>query len=313
MSKNISEFTALLIKTKTFYMKNLKLIFLALIVGTAFACKKDDPKPEDPAKGPQLIFKIKLDSTQARLDAFGNPINIPAGHGAQNPRFNSISLHYIELAPNAFTQLGDGEVVYSGKTKEFGGANPAPADFDKAIKVGNGDVFCSVNLKDVQPGDYTWARVSLTYQNYDVDFRMNISGTDYTMVGTLASFVGYNTYINSYKINNKSVQVNGNKLQGYWGWEAASTVIEGQAPVTTVPNPINSTSPIPPGSCVVTGEFVQPFKITGNETQDVIVELSFSTNNSFEWTDKLDNNIYEPLDGDTVVDMGIRGLIPTKL
>lgn len=297
-----------------------KIFFLALIVGTAFACKKDDATPEDtgnnPKEGPQLIFKIKLDSTQARLDGFGDPVTILAGHGAQNPRFNSISLHYIELAPNAYTQLGDGEVVYKGETTPFGGADPEPADFDQAIKVGNGDVFYSLNLKDVQPGDYTWARVSLIYQNFDVDFR----AYGQTMVGTLASFVGYNTYINSYMINAESVPVYGNKLQGYWGWEthpnqfmSSPLVTQGQAPGTTVPNPINSTSPIPPGSCVVTGQFVQPFKITGTETEDVVIELSFSTNNSFEWSDKMNNNIFEPLNGDTVVDMGIRGLIPSRV
>ncbi len=289
-----------------------KIFFLALIIGTTFACKKKEVDPDQP----QLIFKIKMDSTQARLDAFGNPVNVPMGHGAQNPRFNTISLHYIELAPNAYTQLGDGEVVYKGETIAYGGANPEPADFDKAIKVGNGEEFFALNLKDVQPGEYTWARVSLIYQNYDVDFR----AYGQPMVGTLASFVGFNTHISNYKISTQTVSVNGNKLQGYWGWEthpnqfmSEPLVTEGQAPGTTVPNPINSTSPIPPGSCVVTGQFLQPFKITGNETEDVIVELSFSTNNSFEWKDKMDNNIFEPLNGDTVVDMGVRGLIPIQL
>lgn len=291
----------------------LKLFFLALIIGTAVACNKKDKTPDE---GPQLIFKIKLDSTQARLDAFGNPMGIPAGHGAQNPRFNSISLHYIELAPNAYTQLGGGDIVYQGATIPFGGADPEPADFDKAIKVGNGDEFTSLSLKDVEPGVYKWIRVSLIYQNYDVDFR----AYGQNMVGTLASFVGYNTYINTYKINTESVSIYGNKLQGYWGWETHTNqfipsplVTWGQAPGTTVPNPLNSTSPIPPGSCVVTGEFVQPFTITGDEKEDVVVELSFSTNNSFEWKDAMNNNIFEPTNGDTVVDMGIRGLIPSQL
>ncbi|MDT9298300.1 MAG: hypothetical protein P5700_25460 [Arthrospira platensis PCC 7345] len=80
-----------------------------------------------------------------------------------------------------------------------------------------------------------------------------------------------------------------------------------------MPNPISSTSPIPPGSCLVTGAFPSNLVITGNESSDVIVELSFSINNSFEWYDDNQNNIFEPLDGDTVVDMGVRGLIPTVL
>ena len=52
--------------------------------------------------------------------------------------------------------------------------------------------------------------------------------------------------------------------------------------------------------------------ITGEETEDIIIELSFSVNNSFEWKDANENGIFEPLDGDTIVDMGLRGLIPTS-
>jgi hypothetical protein len=186
-------------------------------------------------------------------------------------------------------------------------------DFEKSVIVKDGEEMYSVKLSEVTPGTYLYARVSLGYQNFEVDFR--VSGLD--LVGTLASFVGYNTYIKSYTINEESVTVNDNKLQGYWGWETHThqfipdpIVNTGQAPGTTVPNPLSATSPIPPGSCLVTGEFPEALEITGNETSDIIIELSFSINNSFEWKDEDENNIFEPNDGDVVVDMGIRGLIP---
>ena len=93
-------------------------------------------------------------------------------------------------------------------------------------------------LSEITPGEYNWARVSVTYQNYDVDFRaygMNLKGT-------IASFVGFNTYISSHKVKTKTVQVNANKLQGYWAWETPSlgasypaTIVQGHAPGTTVP------------------------------------------------------------------------------
>ena len=50
--------------------------------------------------------------------------------------------------------------------------------------------------------------------------------------------------------------------------------------------------------------------ITGNETQDITVTLSFSINNSFEWTEVNVDGKYEPAAGEQVVDMGLRGLIP---
>ena len=121
------------------------------------------------------------------------------------------------------------------------------------------------------------------------------------------------------QINTQSVTVNDDKLQGYWGFEtvvlSVPYVSEGQAPGTTVPNPIASTSPIPAGSCVVTGDFPTPLTITGSETSDIIVNINLSTNNSFEWRDLNMDGIFEPSDGvnpgDTVVDMGLRGLFPT--
>ncbi|MEX1192720.1 MAG: hypothetical protein WED10_09515 [Brumimicrobium sp.] len=293
-------------------MKSIILLLAASLV--VFSCKKDEPEDPENNTGedqPQLIFKVKLDPNQERLNNFGQPETVPAGHGAQTPVFNEISAHYIELAPNAFTQLGAGEIVYHAPETDAGGDDAV--DFEKASVVGHDEVFYSINLSQVGPGTYEWARVSLTYQNYDVDFR----ASGYDMTGTVSSFVGYNTYLKAHKINEETVQIYDNKLQGYWAWETHPNQVlqnpivnEGQSPVTTVPNPLNSTSPIPAGSCVVTGEFPESLTITGNETEDIIVDLSFSINNSFEWDDDLDNNIYEPMDGDIVVDMGIRGLIP---
>ena len=62
---------------------------------------------------------------------------------------------------------------------------------------------------------------------------------------------------------------------------------------------------------MVTGQFENTFNITGNETQDVTVTLSFSINNSFEWTEVNADGKYEPTAGEQVVDMGLRGLIPS--
>lgn len=156
------------------------------------------------------------------------------------------------------------------------------------------------------------------YQNYDVDFRytdtvFGLGALDLT--GTLASFIGYNSYITGYQVAQQSVPVYGNRLQGYWGFEVNDSPVSivpitGQAAGTTVVNPLFGTSAIPAGSCVVTGGFAQPLVNSGNETQDVTITVLLSTNKSFEWTDAADDNIYEPLAGDTVVDMGIRGLIP---
>ncbi len=267
--------------------------------------KKDDgscilPEPE----APKLIIKFKFDSTQVRLGNLGQPVSVPSGNAAQSPLFHGISAHYVELAPNMNTQLGQGEIVYHGPETTLGG--PSAVDFDQAIIVEEGETFLSIPLSDINPGTYEWLRVSLTYQNYDIKFKA--SGLNLT--GRLASFVGFITYITDYVLQSQTVTVNANKSQGYWGFETLGTVSEGQSAGTTVPNPISNTSPIPIGSCVVTGAFAPSFTITGNETEDIVLTISLSTNDSFEWVDVIPNGIFEPADGETVVDMGLRGLVP---
>lgn len=300
-------------------MKKTLIILFSTALVFASCSKDEDPQPtantnnNTGENGPNLVFKLYFDSTLARLDNFGNPAVMPAGHSGQSPRFNAMSAHYIEFAQDSNTQLGQGEIVFHGAETTAGGPNAV--DFDQAITKGEGETFYSIPLSQVNPGTYEWLRVSLTYQNYDIDYKA--AGNMYT--GTLASFVGFNTYISNYTINTQNLTINDDKLQGYWGFEttvfSTTYVSEGQSPGTTVPNPISSTSPIPAGSCVVTGDFPAPLTITGNETADVIVNINLSTNNSFEWKDLNMDGIYEPSDGvnpgDTVVDMGLRGLFPT--
>lgn len=291
-------------------MKRLIALFAVLNPIVFSGCQYgDDPAPY----GPSIVFRFKFEPNQERVNSFGQPSTIPNGHAAQTPSFNSISGHYVELIPSAFTALGAGEIVYQGPETNAGG--DMAIDFDRAKVVGENDVFLSIPLEEVAAGTYEFVRVSVSYQNYDIVF--NASGFN-NLTGTLASFVGYNTYISDFSVDQEQLSVNDDKLQGYWAFETninigGTTFTEttsGQAPAgaTTVPNPIFASSPIPQGSCLVTGEFESPLVITGEETEDIVVVLSVSTNQSFEWTDPDGNGQYDPLDGDIPVDMGLRGL-----
>jgi len=281
------------------------LLFLALLLTglTFFSCSNET------STEPMLILKFKFDPNQVRLNNLGEPSVIPDGNAAQTPIFNSIGSHYIELAPNATTQLGNGTVLYHGAETTLGGLNAI--DFSKEKVVGEDEVFMKIPLRLVATGSYEWIRVSLAYQNFQISVRSQ--GADYE--GTLASFVGFNTYLNTFTIGNNIFPVNGNREQGYWAFalndQPYST--SGQAPegATTVPNPLHATSPIISKSCVVTGKFSNALVITGTETSDVNVTLSLSINHSFEWHEVHADGKYEPAAGENVVDMGLRGLIPT--
>ena len=285
-------------------MKILNLLLIVCVV-TVSSCASDadDTTPAEP----QLIIKLKFDPTQARLNNLGQPSTIPAGNAAQSPTIRRMSANYIEFAPSPTTLLGQGEIIFTGPETTSGGNNAI--NFQSATFAGNDEVFLSIPLSEVANGNYDWVRVSLAYQEGDINFKA-ANGNDYS--GTLASFVGYNTYITSFNLNGSTFNVNANRLQGFWAFEALGFASQGQAPegATTVPNPLFNSSPIPQGSCVVTGQFANGLTVTGNETQDVVVTLSFSINNSFEWTEVNFDGKYEPTAGEQVVDMGLRGLIP---
>jgi hypothetical protein len=300
------------------------LLVLFAVTATLTACKKD----QDPATtSAALQLQFAFDDQQPRLNNIGQPANIPTGNATQTPDFKELSLHYIELAPTAFTLLGSGAIVYKATETTAGGENAV--DFDKAVKSGPNKVFTSVSIKDLPPGTYEWVRASVTYQNYDIRFNINEVpgiGSVTNQQGRVASFLGFNTYISTVKPNTKTVTVNDDKKQGFWAFEtnfsapfeAYNQVFMGQAPegATTVVNPLFQTSPVPAGSCVITGKFDKPLVITGKEDKDIKITLSFSTKQSLEWVDsnsngQLDFYANTSTPPEKIVDMGLRGLIPT--
>lgn len=289
-------------------MKIQNLLSIAVVSFSFFSCTDKDDSIIVSTE-PQLIVKFHFDPDQVRLNNLGQPSTVPAGNAAQSPSFNKISSHYLELAPTATTALGAGTVLYHAPETTAGGTNAI--DFSRAIIVGEGEAFLSIPLKDIAAGSYEWVRCSLSYQDYNINVLS--AGTEY--VGTLASFVGFRTYIGTFNSGGYPFTVNANKDQGYWafGLQGFSYSTSGQAPAgaTTVPNPLHATSPIPSGSCVVTGKFANNLVITGNETSNITVTLSLSINNSFEWQEVNADGKYEPGAGENVVDMGLRGLIPS--
>jgi hypothetical protein len=302
-------------------MRKLSLVAAGLLSCFCFillSCQKDTAASSTDAK---LVFKFKFDPSQERLNNVGQPATLPAGHAGQSPSFNKMSAHYIELAPGALTALGKGVVLYRAAETLAGGSNAI--DFDKSSFAGNDETFYETSLKNIPPGVYEWLRLSLAYQNYNVNYYVDtvISGIPIKQEfsGTVASFIGFNTYIKNYTIKEQEMVVNANKKQGYWGFETTLNFggvnypfsTSGQAPEgsTTVVNPLFATSPIPAGSCVVTSNFPPGgLKVTGNETNDIVIEISLSTNKSFEWIEAVSDGKWAPSKGEQVVDMGIRGM-----
>ncbi len=264
---------------------------------------------ETAAEGPHLIFMLEVDPDAPRLDNLGQPATVPEGNAAQSPEFHAIAAHYLELAPMDWTPLGGGEVIFQTPHTEAGGE--MAVDFAQMPVTAPGGEFLRIPLSQVTPGAYPHGRLALSYQEYDLDFRAEFNGQPVDLTGRLGSFVESLTYVESFDLAGTELSYNENKAQGFWAFNLPGWgVEEGQVPAgaITVPNPLDDTSPIPADSCVVTGHFAAPLVITGDEREDVIVTITLSSNQSFEWSDPNGNGVFEPLAGELPVDMGIRGL-----
>ena len=201
-------------------MKHYWAAYIALCICVA-SCTKADNGEATEAK---LIFRYKFDSTQERLNNTGQPASVADGNIAQSPVFNSMNTHYIELAPNASTPLGKGAILYKAPETDAGGETAI--DFERSVSARNNEVFYAVPLKDIAPGEYEWLRISLAYQNYGVQYHVDttiIITTDTStnsivinqdLTGTIASFIGYNTYLKSYLIKTQSLTGDGNRREG---------------------------------------------------------------------------------------------------
>lgn len=277
---------------------------------------------------PILHFRIKFDPLQERLNANGLPSGVASGRAAQSPLLNAIGIQQIELTTNNSTPLSKGTVVLS--TPIITAAGESAIDFSQVKMAKDGEIFFSIPMSKLGIGRYEWARVAVAYQNFDVLFNMlNVpfSGNFNDERGTLATFLGNNNYITQYRVGTKDETINGNKKQGYWCFESKlasayssnDRIYNGQVTdgATTFVNPIHQTSPIPSGSCVVTGRFDTPLSITGKETEDMTVILSFSTNRSFEWEESINRNGKWDTDRqaatgqpniEKILDTGLRGL-----
>jgi len=300
--------------------KYLVFCFLFGILLILFSCNKEVKNFND------IHFVLEFDEAQIRLDNLGNPSVIPAGNAAQTPLMNLMSVHYIELSENEFVPFKEGAVLYTAPQTSEGGDEAI--DFDEAQVSGAGVDFVKINLERLAPGTYNYVRVSVAYQNYDIKYNINdipFFGDLTDQTGTAASFLGFNTFISALTVKNLTTTINANKLQGFWAFESLFTedlepynaIYSGQAPAgaTTVVNPLDATSPVPEGSCVITGAFAEPLIIDGTETLELFIYLFFSINNSFEWIDTNGNGDWDldaivTANNEAVVDMGLRGLIP---
>ncbi len=298
----------------------LKMIPVACVLVGLLSCKKEPER--------MLHFIVKIDPLQEKLGNNGLPTSLKTDLAAQTPAINSIGFDGVELVQNEFTKYGQGLSVFSTPETTTGGEKAI--DYQQVRSIKAGETLISIPLKNITPGSYNWIRTSVTHQNFDVVFNMlNVpfAGNFLDERGTLASFTASNNYITTYKIWDKTDSVKANKKQGYWCFETKlspaykpyNRMFNGQSATGTItsPNPLLQTAPTPLNHTILTGRFETPLSISGSETADVTVTLTFSNNKSFEWEETINRNgkwdfNLQPVSGqpsvERVMDLGLRSL-----
>ena len=225
-----------------------------------------------------LRVKFEFDETLPRLDNFGLPAAVPDGHAGQMPQFGNMSVHWIELVEEFWTPIGNGTIIYSGNQTDVG-----VIDHSAAIIANAGEYWLNIPLTDIEPGTYKYLRTSVAYQEYTASFNLvnNIvdwieakygsiaaSAIDIDSVepgtGYVQSFLGFETYIGTIENQGLELEVNADKLQGFWtftelfdnsllneGTYADRTIKygDGTPGATTVPNPFWQSVETPEGLC----------------------------------------------------------------
>ena len=311
-------------------MKHSAMIFTLLLVVSCNEEVANNAEAEPITRSytctasPCLRINFKVDSSAPRLNNLGQTSSIPSGNAAQSPTFKKIAAHYYELLPNAATQVRGGAYLYQVEDTDAGGSTAR--DFSKINVIAPNNEAFSISLSQVPAATYQYLRISVSYQEFDVVFQKTSAPTVSNGTATIASFLANLSYVTSYSLGGQTINVNSNKAQGYWGFYSSNfpvingvNPITGQAPsgATTVVNLIESTSPISreQNSCIVTGAFTSPLTITGSESADIVLDVTFSTNQSFEWKSTDSNsdwNLNSSYIAESVVDMGVRGMTISK-
>ncbi|MEO8087058.1 MAG: hypothetical protein ABI763_09575 [Bacteroidota bacterium] len=276
------------------FLNKFRILILSIPILVISSCKDKEILPDKTVNPPASIeIFIHIDSLQDRLDNFGNPANIPTNHGTLSPKFNSVSIFKIELLDDSTENFNSGLIIYQSSDR---------------VELHDGDSQLEYFYGNQLPRQFKFIRVYFNDQNYHFDLKYNGNIID----GTLLSFLWPNNYSSSFHIKDSIVNNDSIVHEGKWFLELGSTnnpVLNGEVvPLSNItqPNVLYQEWPVPSSMYVVTCPINPIFSIDKFEHKSFV--LSISSNKCFEWVEHSDPAFFEPFDGDTIVDVGIRGL-----
>jgi hypothetical protein len=284
----------------------LSLLLICLASFTPWSCNDDGGGS---LFDPFLRLRVNFDTQGERFDANGELAEVPEGRAAYTPEMRELRISSIELVPDENTPVGQGVMLYEAATRVVFGEEIT--ELDQTISTAGGIVANRFNFQDIPAGTYPYVRVGLAsakYQlNYDLHYHVKDSTDtdsippDFTVPVELTQLSGgmavlySDAWVNTLTPFNITLDINQQKRQGYYAFETSFTssfelgnnvyVDSLFNTIPTLPNPISATAPTPESSGIITGVFDTPLEVTGQESEDVLVDLTFSTNQAFEWVD----------------------------
>lgn len=153
----------------------------------------------------------------------------------------------------------------------------------------------------------TGIRLYLSYQNFKVHCKIGGSESDCNLL----SFLHDNHSYQNLFIQDSIISLDSARNKGEWFLEADSAgsgmVLHGKIDHITAPNALCGIFPDQSDMrYVLTCPISSGISFYNNETKSL--KLSISMKNSFEWIEHSDPAYFEPLNGDTIYDFGLRGL-----
>ncbi len=276
--------------------RKYNFIFLLIpLILLILSCRRTDDSPPDGRYPYQtaLHFIIKFDSIQDRLDNNGGLSVIPGGHSVQTPIYNQIAINEIEFLEDSLTAYGYGKTLLS----------------EENLFMNNGSLDLTMYMPGETQTTFHWLRIYFSYQNVSVKCKINGD----IVTGTMLSFLKTHTGLYPSQIGDSIIRNDSSRYQGEWFLEVDTsgfgTLLHGQTPQgsLTQPNILHYSWPVQTNSMYVLTCPINP-GLYFNKTPSKTITISVSTNKSFEWVEHSDPNYFEPLDGDTIIDFGIRGI-----
>lgn len=133
------------------------------------------------------------------------------------------------------------------------------------------------------------------------------------------SFLAHACYVPQFYIGDSLEKINNIRAQGFtisqlhYTTPSIHHVYRSSSKLVTAPNPIYKTCPSIPRSGIITAGFLNKnVVISESSNTDIVIDVSFSTKQAFEWEDNNKNGSFDVIPVyETIANIGLRGMQPT--